>query len=299
MAKDKTETKKELDEEKRVIQMKRKLIEKKYDLGKYKLVDIQSLSFTQKVYLGALFGLALKEDKETINPLCNIERKLAPTIGFSNEIMQELIRNRIILVNPKSPIDAFMDVLEDCEFPEAYDVYKVSYIQNLNIYAHYYEVIANFGNPNKWNEGKQREALLLWKRIALEECLECLCYYIKKAGFEFRLSLGTGSIFHSLLDHFSVSQIYGIIFRSIDSAKQWYQELEGYKKVYTNAVLFSAVEGCNKYGKRAILGDWELKKYDRIADCQQSMISEFFFNRVLKIGDSGFYLPPTFTSIYK
>ena len=275
-------------ERNRIIQLKRELIQEEYDIGKYESVDIQKLSFTQKVYLGSLLRLALNEDMIIINPLGTIERNLAPTADFSSEIIIELADNKIIVVNPQSPIDAFVAEPEGSEFPKVYYIYKVSYFLNLNIHGSYHEEVSNLINPKELNEKDKDEALLLWKRIALEECLEYFSYQMNKVGFSFNPGDKTITVFEDLLEHFSVSQIYGIIYRSIANATKWYQELRVSKKHAANSVIGS----CQRYGERAVIGKWELNKYNRITDCPQSMISEFFLNRVIEIGDLGFHMPP-------
>ena len=275
-------------ERNRTIQLKRELIEELYDTGKYELINVEDITFTQRIYLGALLRLALDEDMVVINPLVSVEKKLAPTIDFTIEIIKELSRKMIIIVNPQSPIDAFVADPKTSEFPSVYYIDRVSHLINLNVYENYNEGIANLINPKELNEKDKDEALLLWKRIALEECLEYFSYQMDKVGFNFNPGDKTITVLEDLLEHFSTSQIYGIIFRSIANATKWYQESQVSKKHAANSVI----GGCQRYGERAIIGNWELTKYNRITDCPQSMLSEFFFNRVAGIGDLGFHMPP-------
>src|SRR5690606_32225154 len=115
----------------------------------------------------------------------SIDRNLAPTLNFGNEIIKELAKSRIILVNPQSSIDAFVAQPEDNDFPNVYYTFKVSYILNLNIHDNYYEEVSNIMNPKGLNDEDIDEVISLWKRIALEECLEYLFCQMKKVGFDF------------------------------------------------------------------------------------------------------------------
>ena len=276
------------EEERKRIQRKRKLIQEEYDISQHEPINVEDLSFMQKVYLGAILRLALSEDISIIRSLDSIQGKLAPTKNFSNEIVKELINNRIVVVSPDSPIDAFVESPEDNEFPRVYYMYKVNYVLNLYMNTNHYEVIANLINPGEISEEDKPEALSLWKTIALEECLEYLYYQMNKVKFDFNAGDKTITVLEDLLEHFSVSQIYGIIYKSIANATKYYQESNISKKQAANSV----VGNCQRYGERAIVGKWDLSKYRKVVDCPQSMISEFFFNRILGIGDLGFHMPP-------
>ncbi|CAB1262737.1 hypothetical protein CLOSBL3_30033 [Clostridiaceae bacterium BL-3] len=41
-----------------------------------------------------------------------------------------------------------------------------------------------------------------------------------------------------------------------------------------------------------MLNKWDLTKYHKLKDLPQTIISEFFFNRIVKIGSLGFDMPP-------
>lgn len=276
------------EQARKLMKDKRELIEQEYNVKKHEKVALENLSFLQKVYLGALLRLALSEDMSRISPLNNFQREISPTSNFTKEIMVELIHNRIILVDPQSPIDAFVDSPKDSEFPKVYYLYNVGYVLNLISDNDSYAIMDEMINPKEIDEKFNEGALLLWKKIALEECLEYLNYQMEKVRFNYNAGDKTISVIRDLLDHFSVSQIYGIIYKSIANATKWYQEANVTKKQAANSVIGN----CQRYGERAIIGKWDLTKYSRIAECPQSMVSEFFHNRVIGIGDLGFHLPP-------
>ena len=95
--------------------------------------------------------------------------------------------------------------------------------------------------------------------------------------------------FEILLDDFSVSQIYGIIWKAVADASMLYLEKGITKKHAANSVIGA----CERYAERAKMNGWALTEYSRIRDLPQSALSSFFFNRVLGIGDMVFKVPPT------
>ena len=129
----------------------------------------------------------------------------------------------------------------------------------------------------------------MWRKIAIGECLEYLDYQLQKVGFEFAPGDKTYKTFDILLNDFSVSQIYGIIWKAVADASKLYLESGISKKHAANSVIGA----CERYAERAKMNGWKLTEYSRIRDLPQSALSSFFFNRVLGIGDMGFTLPPT------
>ncbi|MDU2196703.1 MAG: hypothetical protein E7E26_13245 [Clostridiales bacterium] len=55
----------------------------------------------------------------------------------------------------------------------------------------------------------------------------------------------------------------------------------------------SVIGACERYAERAKINGWDLTQYNRIKDLPQSVLSLFYFNRVLGIGEMGFRVPPT------
>ncbi len=54
----------------------------------------------------------------------------------------------------------------------------------------------------------------------------------------------------------------------------------------------TVVGAMQRYGENARNGGWDVKSYKRPFNCPQSMISQVFFDSVLKIGEDGFNKVP-------
>ena len=274
----------------RILQEKREKIKKVYDLNIVP-VNYSELNFREKVFLGALLRTSLSEDMEVILPLNDAERELAPTIGYIKEILSYLIGRGIISVDPNSSIDAFFDSNEekDIEFPNVYYITMVKYRINIVGDEDIKNILSKIINPKSFSDEDKEDALNIWKEIALEECIEYFEYQMKSVRFDFNIGEKTIVLFKDLLENFSVSQIYGIIYKSVANATKYYQESSVSKKQAANSVI----GGCQRYAERAMINNWELAKYSRIKELPQSMISEFFFDRVIGVGSLGFNMPPS------
>lgn len=274
----------------RILQEKREKIKKVYDLNIVP-VNYSELNFREKVFLGALLRTSLSEDMEVILPLNDAERELAPTIGYIKEILSYLIGRGVVSVDSNSSIYAFLDSNEekDIEFPNVYYITMVKYRINIVGDEDIKNILSKIINPKSFSDADKEDALNIWKEIALEECIEYFEYQMKSVRFDFNIGEKTIAIFKDLLENFSVSQIYGIIYKSVANATKYYQESSVSKKQAANSVI----GGCQRYAERAMINNWELAKYSRIKELPQSMISEFFFDRVIGVGSLGFNMPPS------
>lgn len=274
----------------RILQEKREKIKKVYDLNIVP-VNYSELNFREKVFLGALLRTSLSEDMEVILPLNDAERELAPTIGYIKEILSYLIGRGVVSVDSNSSIDAFIDSNEekDIEFPNVYYITMVKYRINIVGDEDIKNILSKIINPKSFSDADKEDALNIWKEIALEECIEYFEYQMKSVRFDFNIGEKTIAIFKDLLENFSVSQIYGIIYKSVANATKYYQESSVSKKQAANSVI----GGCQRYAERAMINNWELAKYSRIKELPQSMISEFFFDKVIGVGSLGFNMPPS------
>lgn len=266
---------------------KSNLIKQNYAFDRFEYVAIEELNFIDRVYLGALLRLYMSEQLTVINPIDSTDIKLAPTVELKQDIVRTLSSQHIICVHPESPMDAFTGD-EENPFPSIYYTYKVFYYLNIGA-DDINKVVSELMNPSEFAIDGE-EALYLWKKIAVSECLEYLNYQMNKVGFEFKPGEKTIATFTNLLENFSVSQIYGIIYKGVTQATRYYQEKNVNKRQASNSVIGN----CQRYAENALINGWELKKFGRNYDIPQSKISEFFFNRVLKIGDIGFDMPPSF-----
>ena len=252
-------------------------------------VNLEDLSLEDAVYLLSFIRFCADEELSLAKPLgsLNFHSSLSPQINNDYEILRRLYKQGIIKVNPESPTNAFTG-----EMAETFYLDKVLWILPVSPNSEHpkhlvkeLEEIFRLNNfPSNWLD----ETLLLWKKIALQECLQ----YLENSLTEHNLELSPGEktilVINTLLEDFSVGQIYNIIWRAAKDAAAFSVRKSVSKQHAANTV----VGYMQRYGENAKIQGWEIKPFRRHFDCPQSMISQVFFDSVLKIGEAGFNQVP-------
>lgn len=258
-----------------------------YDTYKYapKEVSFDLLEFKTKVFLGALCRGLLEENLFEVSPYMESNVKLTSQNELLYKIYNDLYLKRAIVVNPNSKIEAFIEE----NFPNFFNILLVKYNLNIEYNDSKEDMIYKILNPTYFTEKDSESAYELWMDIAVEECIEYLIYQLERVDMEFSPGEKTNTIIKNLLKNFSVSQIYGIIWKGVSDATRILVE----KKISRQHAANSVIGFCQRYAERALENNWNLMEFQRIRDLPQSVLSEFFFYKVLNIGELGFKVPPT------
>ena len=190
----------------------------------------------------------------------------------------------IIYVHADSDIECFEDF--DIETDKLiYDPFKVKW--ELNIQKEGMDTLTLIDaliNPNY--EIESEDAYQIWKKISLHESLEYLHYNVFNV---FRIIYKAGektiSTLNDLLNEYSVSQIYKVIYGSTNQALKFQVEYAT-SKIHASNTIIGNVQ---KYTELVKANNWNIQKYGRLKNLPESVLSEFFFNRILKIGDVCIY----------
>ncbi|HTO17389.1 MAG TPA: hypothetical protein VLZ83_16610 [Edaphocola sp.] len=128
------------------------------------------------------------------------------------------------------------------------------------------------------------------EKISLHESLEYLHYNVFNVfRIIYRAGEKTVSTLYDLLNEYSVSQIYTVIYRSTSQALRFHIEHGASKTHASNTIIGNA----QKFAERANVNQWDVQRYHRLNELPESALSKFFFNRILKIGYAGFDNKPT------
>ena len=267
---------------------KSNLIKKVYEKDKFTSISENDLTLEDKLYLSVLIRAALDENIGKLKPLSSINEKLTPTGSFTKELIKTLTGRRLIVPDSTSSVDAFVD---NEDFPYSYYINDVLYWLNItSADNNYRNMIQRLMYPSQEEFEKDKEfCFTMWRKVALNECIEYLLYSLDKVGFEFSPGEKTNKVFENLLDYFSVSQIYSIIYRAVANSTKFYQEKAISKQRAANSVITS----CESFGERAIAEGWRLSKYRRDYNLPETLISKVFFTSILKIAFMGFDEVPT------
>ena len=250
-------------------------------------IEYNTLPFTQKMYIAALCKALLDEDLRTIRPYCESQVVLTSTTDLRQRLYGELIKCGAITVSPDSCLDAFE--INSKTFPRKYDREKVAYKLNLLIPKGAKSILDAVECPSSSSADNSLEILLLWKEIAIGECIAYLQYRLHRVGLDFNPGPKTHAVFMELLDSFSVSQIYYIIWREVNDALRWYSEGSISKQRAANSIIGA----CLRHGENAVSRGRELPHYSRPAACKPSILTLYFYDKVLKIGQQADFVCPS------
>ena len=277
-----------------IRERKRQLLCDYYNEDNWEMVLEMDLSLEDRLYLAVIFRGALSEDTSYIKPLEEIRGNIAPTPEFEREIIKTLTGRNILVPSLRSNLNDFeIEYLSEDEDQRkiSYYTYQVHY--RLNVMPEDFDndaMIKRLMYPYLSEEqGFEDFCYRMWRRVALDECLQYLLYQMRKVSYTFNPGEKTIRVFEELLDHFSVSQIYNIIYRSIANSTQRYQANEITKIHAQNSVITA----CESYGQRAITNGWNLNSYSRLKDLPETSISKVFFTSVMQIAELGFTEKPT------
>ncbi len=246
-------------------------------------VEFESLSFEERIYLGAFLREGISEDFNYIKPIETFINPLAPTNDYTNEILALLREKRLIVIHPSSDSEYFEDIdIEQGRF--RFYPFKVKWALNVKKNSlNKVPLVEALMNPD--NIIDSEASYHLWRKIALHEALEYFYHSLNNIlGVEYSPGEKTISVLNDLINDYSVSQIYTIIYRSTNNALRFQAEREVSRKHAANTIIGNA----QSFAERAKINKWDVQRYNRLKELPESALSKFFFERILKIGFAGF-----------
>jgi len=276
------------------------IIKRTYDINNNTPYHFDDLNFRHKVYLSTICKALLIENYSPVAQLYPIEifdqaKPISPTDEYTKKIFVELCRLNILIPSPISDILAFVQE-DECgnfdypnNFPNIISISKVWFVINVTSNEGFDALIQKLLIGDYYNsEVDEEEALKIWQSIAKQECINYFEYQLNSVQFSTNFGKKTNFIVEKLLENFSVSQIYALIWKEVASASKAFLEHQ-YSRTFAKNIAISGVE---RYGERALENGWDIIKYSRNKNVPQSILSEVFFNNVLFIKDDGFNKAP-------
>ena len=279
------EAKRVRDEQAALLEQKRRIINERFSIVS-RAVNIQELSLEDAVYLLSFIRATGSEDFSYFGPLEHTTNKLSPLASYDYEIISHLC-GKYIFFHPDSSPEAFEFV--DGEPLSGY-TYKVKWLlltgkdiektrQAITAIENAFRTQEDW--PPKWHEQK----LALWKKVALEECLEYFKLVLEEHHLPFKPGEKTELTITNLLEQFSTAQVCSMIWSSVKNAVAFNVRQQVTKIHAANTVIGRM----QSYAERAIAEGWTVKPSHRDFRCPQSIVSQVLFNTALKIGDKGFF----------
>lgn len=259
-------------------------------------IDLNELTFIDKIYLGALLREGISEDYDYIRPIEHFINPLTPTYEFLKEVIDRLKEINAIVIHPNTDSE-FIEIVDYENGSFRYYPYKVKW--GLNVKSDGFSKVSLIEliiNPLDLEQSNYDEAIQLWRKIALYESIEYFIYSVENIlGIDYEIGDRTKTVLNDLINDYSVAQIYGILYKATNNALRFQAEKGVTSKHASNTIIGNA----QSFGERAKINNWVLQKYNRIKDCPESALSKFFFERVIKVGFNGFSEVPNLNSIRK
>lgn len=286
----------ERKEQERINRQKqfRRIVEEKYKIKNRVPADTGLLSFEEAVFLLAFIRLYAAEDYSFARPVSSARDRLAPTDNYCRLIVETLFKRKLILVDPGSPVEAFCG-----EQAERFYIYEVMWKLPYGILSEdprdFAIELEAYIRLNLWPERWHDESICLWRNVALSECLQYLNFSLQEHGFNFSPGDKTISVLNNLLNDYSTSQIFNIIWRSVKDAAAYYVR-EHVPRIQAANFAIGAMQ---RFGDKAKAEGWIIRPYSRPWLIPQTEVSFVLYNTALKIGDLGFMHVPDVSLLTK
>jgi hypothetical protein len=245
-------------------------------------VNFSDLSFRNKVFLGALCTALQSKDLEKITLHEGSGKILAPTHDLTQKIYSDLLVAKVLEISPDSSLDAF--VFDSQNTPVHFDYFKVIYNLNLNFFPTKQDVCSAILTPHYYSSAHSNEALELWKEIAIAECTEYLSFKLSGIYCEFNFREYALRAFDEILNLYSVSQVYAIIYHSIIEISKRIMQ----RQIRRAEAAENVIRECIKFIYKAQVKKWDISSFNRDKKLPQSTLSHFYFFNVLGIGEKVF-----------
>lgn len=279
--------------------------EEKYESSYYCLIDITTrtiyltlLKYMVSDKLGHFTNIASFEKNEEgihFSPTHDMARELIDIIHHSGLLKFSQNENNIGKVFPINNED-WNDVSDFQYFPLSIQYmlnkknFEVDWVSKEIEKCHEYNNIDNYNIDS---------VISLWRKIAYNELLEYLQYLIEhehkiKSGLDY-IGEAVKQSLYSILEYFSVSEGYSIIYSSMEKTAAYKQKNNITNKHAIN-LLPKLIE--TNISKR-VSGEWNRNNFERNYNLSQSSFSLTFFYDILKIGDDGFRKSPKIENLVK
>ena len=270
-------------------QLRYDLVKEEYESKRAEGLTITELSFSDAVYLLSVIRTGASEDLSYIVPHKYYEIPLSPCSDFDYEILMQLYHSGALCIHPNSKKGT---IELDEEKPSSFLFYPLRVhwllpISDEDKPARIVEELERVLTSKEWPDAWSSEVNALRTRIALEESLQYLRFVLSEHGFDFAIGKKTIQVVKSLLNEFSVAQIYNFSWRAAKDAAAFYIRKDVSKQHAANTVPGSI----QRMSERALAEEWEVKPYGRNFNVPQCMVSQVLYNTTLRIGEAGFDQP--------
>lgn len=146
---------------------------------------------------------------------------------------------------------------------------------------------ATISNGIDWPESWRQEGYLLWKNLAKAECREYWDYCVAQRKLPTVSETSLSRLFENLLQDFTVSQCYQLIWSSAAEAI----DFKARKNIASMHAANYMLGTCQRRADRARAEQWDIKGYKRNFALPRSQLSYVLHDVFYRHGDAGFTQP--------
>lgn len=271
-----------MEEDRAVERLKRKYS------SELKVCSINEIPIIDRLYLAAFLRSISGGISGGYIIINHGNTKLSPTSYFDREIIRHLLDNSYIrIASLRSEFIQLMKVQDSSQI----DVLQASFELNVGQDGLEPEDVFDLLYYPDIIDPEEKELRELWMKIAKAECHEYVLNKIKEVGIPYKYTAMHEKHFEAILKNFSVSQFYCMYYSKLKTAN--YKQSS--QRVSSVRTLHSSIYGALTYSEKGKANNWSINRYGREKWWEQSIISEVFFTKFLKIGKLGFSeCPETF-----
>jgi hypothetical protein len=281
------------EQEQEMLEKSRGTIASEYRLDRIEPYAYSDLTFIHKLVLLTMFKIQTEESFEYIQSIDDPQKtvNLSPTTDMDIELVTSLFRQNVIVVDPASKLSAFS---EENDYKSFYPS-SVQWIVNVSIedevrasLAEIFHVLYNEFLAKMHSSWEEQFHDLTYK-LAREEVMQYLAVKVEELKLNFTAEKKTREVVTTLLDSFSVSEIYYFAKNAVESAHVYYSKgFSRGKKHAANTIPGKMLQ----LGERAISESWDTYKYGRDSRAPRSAISAVLYDLLLQGDDEGFTCSP-------
>jgi hypothetical protein len=272
--------KKREDEENRIKKEKMaSAIEWIYREHESEKTSLDSIGDWDKILLGAIVNFAFDEELIHIEPLYDNEKLLMPDEDSSLKMLRGLYEKGLIVLSEKNYLNSF--TFDKNNNATSFDLDKVYYDLWVKEETACDELL------NATFDLSKESKLIYWREINKLEAINYLISIFDKIKiYNFNPGKKTNDLFNKLVEKFSLSQIFRMINYIKDKTSK---DILSKEKTVQHAAN-STISRLESYAARVLFEGYSLYKVKY--EDNLSMITTYFYNRILCMGDSAFYEIP-------
>ena len=235
-------------------------------------VLLSELTVSQRLMLVAFLTVGTEHTTENIWLGEQVGYCLGPIEKMTDYIYNQLKEQGLIVYSFNTPEEAFDENFYCYPYAAVFDLNVV--LDGESDKTLYQELMGVNEIPVSNSEDVYEELYKWWIDIAAAECLECLEYRVNLMDWRLRCGEKTYKTIYTLLEKYSVSQVYYFIYRAITNASKYVLEKGLSPTQAANMVIYHLASDHEYYESQG----WVPSKYRKIKELPQSAISYAFSN---------------------